>query len=176
MRPGQCEDSHVIVIGQERPRNKEHFSRLLAFCSEINAVCANLGMEPVLTGSLAVFAYTRDGEMEVNDIDLACSEQEFSRLGRALEAQGIAHEIMPWHVLQARRDDLKVEFDSMEHWMAGLPQDYDTLVIGGLNFNVVGLASLRELYRRGLEATATNEAEQTKHGAIAEKHEALCAV
>jgi hypothetical protein len=166
----------LIEIGQERPKSKEHFTRLLAFYSEINVVCTGLGIEPVLTGSLAVFAYTRDGEMEVHDIDLACSEQEFPRLGRALETKGIAHEIMPWHVLQARRDDLKVEFDSMEHWMAGLPQGYDTLVIGGLSFNVVGLASLQELYRRGLEATAGNEGEQAKHQTLKIKYEALCTV
>jgi hypothetical protein len=116
--------------------------------------------------------------MRVNDIDLACSEREFPRLGRALSAQGIVHKLKEWHVLQAHRGDLKVEFDSIEYWMAGLAGDYDTLVIDGYAFRVVGLSSLKELYRRGLEATASqsDEANQVKHAAIAEKYEALCSV
>lgn len=45
--------------------------------------------------------------MEVDDIDLACSELEFPRIIGALDANGIAHELKDWHVLQALRDDLK---------------------------------------------------------------------
>ena len=168
----------MIEIRNERPRNREHFARLLEFCKEIIGICNDLGITPVLNGSLAVFGYTRDQTMRVNDIDLACSEREFPRLSRALAARGIACELKEWHVLQARKDDLKVEFDSMEYWMADLPEDYDTLVIGGCAFKVVGLASLRELYRRGLEETAglRDEADRAKHSAIAEKYEALCSL
>jgi len=130
---------------------------------------------PVLNGSLAVFGYTQNQGMKINDIDLACSELEFPRLGRALDAKGIASELKDWHVLQARRDDLKVEFDSIEYWMTDLPEDYDTLMIEGYAFKVVGLFSLRELYRRGLEATASqsDEVNRAKYLAIAEKYEAL---
>jgi len=166
----------MIEIRDARPENKEHFSRLLRFCKEVIAICNNLNIAPVLNGSLAVFGYTQSQAMRVNDIDLACSELEFPRLSRALDAEGIAHEVKAWHVLQARRDNLKVEFDSMEYWMSDLPEDYDTLMIGGCAFKVVGLSSLRELYRRGLEATAgqSDEVSRAKYLALAEKYEALC--
>jgi hypothetical protein len=169
---------YMIEIRNERPRNKEHFSRLLEFCKEVVAICDDLDIAPVLNGSLAVFGYTQNQAMEVNDIDLACSELAFPRLGRALDAKGIAYEVREWHVLQARKDDLKVEFDSMEYWMADLPEDNDTLVIDGYTFKVLGLSNLRELYRRGLEATASqsDEANRAKHSAIAEKYETLCSV
>jgi len=168
----------MIEIRNERPQNREHFSRLLEFCKQVIAICSDLDIAPVLCGSLAVFGYTQDQAMTVNDIDLACSELEFPRLSNALKAMGIAHELKDWHVLQIRKDDLKVEFDSLEYWMVDLPEDYDTLIVDGCTFKVVGLSGLRELYRRGLEATAgqSDEANRAKHSAIAEKHETLCSV
>jgi hypothetical protein len=168
----------MIEIQNERPKNPEHFSNLLAFCKEVVAICSDLDIIPVLNGSLAVFGYTQSQVMRVNDIDLACSELEFPRLSRALDTHGITHELKQWHVLQTYRDALKVEFDSMEYWMTDLPANYDTLVIDGYAFKVVRLASLKELYRRGLQATAqlSNEHEQAKYVAIAQKYEALCSV
>ncbi len=168
----------MIEIRNERPKNKEHFSRLFEFCKEVVAVCNDLDIAPVLNGSLAVFGYTQSQAMRVNDIDLACSELEFPRLSRALDAKGIVNELKEWHVLQGRKDDLKVEFDSMEYWMKDLPDDYDTLVIDGYSFKVIGLPSLKELYRRGLEATANqnDEVGRAKHAAFKEKYEALCLV
>jgi hypothetical protein len=136
----------VIKIWDKHPKNRAHFSRLLEFCKEVIAICQDLDIEPVLNGSLAVFGYTQNQAMGVNDIDLACSELAFPRLSRALDAKGIGYVVKEWHVLQARKDDLKVEFDSMEYWMADLPEDCDTLMIDGYTFKVVGLASLKELY------------------------------
>ena len=80
-----------------------------------------------------------------------------------------------WRVLQVREGDLKVEFDSIEHWFAGVPTDCDTLIIDGCVFNVVGLSSRRELYRRGLEEVARRRdgADRAKYAAIAEKYALL---
>lgn len=168
----------VIEIQSERPKNKEHFSRLLDFCEAVVAICSELGISPVLNGSLAVFGYTIHEAMKVNDIDLACSELEFSRIIYALDANKTTHELKEWHVLQALKDDLKVEFDSIEYWMRDLSDEFNMLVIDGHQFKVVSLSSLKELYRRGLEATASqnDEAGWAKHAAIKEKYEALCAV
>ena len=165
----------MIEIRNRRPKNREHFARLFEFCTEVIAICSDLDVTPVLNGSLAVFGYTQNQAMKVNDIDLACSEIEFPRLCRALGAKGIAHELKAWHTLQVRKDDLKVEFDSMEYWLANLPEDYDTLMIDGYTLRVVSLPSLRELYRRGLEATAgqSDEASRAKYLALAEKYESL---
>ena len=104
----------MIVIRDERPQNGEHFSRLLAFYRDISLVCRDLHITPLLTGSLTVFAYTRNQLMRVNDIDLACSESVFLRLSGALAAHGMVAQVTVWHVLQMRKDELKVEFDSIE--------------------------------------------------------------
>jgi hypothetical protein len=166
----------MIEIRNVRPKNGEHFSRLLEFCQKVVAICEDLNITPVLSGSLAVFGYTQDSAMSVNDIDLACSESDFPRLCRALDAKGLTYVLKEWHVLQVREDDLKVEFDSMEVWMAGLPDAYDTLMVDRCALQVVSLDSLRELYRRGLETTAgqPDEANRAKHSAIEKKYVALC--
>ena len=93
----------MIEIRKERPKNREHFSRLLEFCKEITAICSDLSITPVLSGSLAVFGYTQNQAMAINDVDLACSELEFPGLSRALEAKGITHEVRDWHVYKPSR-------------------------------------------------------------------------
>jgi hypothetical protein len=165
----------VVEIPNEWPKNREHFHKLLEFCKEVVAICQDLDIVPILNGSLAVFGYTQSRAISVNDVDLACSELEFPRLSRALAAKGIDHEVKAWHVLQARRDNLKVEFDSMEFWMMGVSEDYTTMNIGGCVFKVVGHSDLRELYRRGLEATAIqgDASQQVTHALLAQKYELL---
>ena len=153
------------------PRNREHFARLLAFTGEIVSVCEALGIEPVASGSLVVLLYTKDESLDVNDIDLSTSEANFSRLLAAIEARGIPASITAWRVLQARRGDLKVEFDSSERWLYDLPQEDAIAQIGDLRLKVVGRESLVELYRRGLQATAGNDDATTaaKHQSIRDK-------
>ena len=165
----------VIDLWGTYPKNKAHFLELLEFYREVVSLCGDLNITPVLSGSLAVFAYTRDQTLEVHDIDLACSEAAFPKLSHALSARGIEGSLKAWNVLQVRWGALKLEFDSLEHWMHGLPKDFDTLNIEGTLFRVYSLASLTELYRRGLEATADGgqAASPIKHAAILEKYRTL---
>lgn len=137
-----------------QPSNPEHLARLLDFAREILEVCDSLAIEPVASGSLAVLLYTKDPAIEIHDIDLSCSENDFPHLLTALAARGIAASVTDWHVLQARRDDLKVEFDSREYWMTDVPEDYEIARVGGFELKIVSRRVLVELYRRGLEATA----------------------
>lgn len=165
----------VIELRGIYPKNKAHFLELLDFYREIVGLCSDLNITPVLSGSLAVFAYTRDQHLDVHDIDLACSETAFPKLSHALSARGIECRLKTWNVLQVHRGTLKIEFDSLEHWMRGLPEAFNTLNIDGTLFGVCSLTSLKELYRRGLEATANGgQAESpTKYAAILEKYRAL---
>lgn len=138
-------------VDVELPANKDHFRKLIDFAVEILGVCDQLRIAPTLSGSLAVLAHTGRSDIAVHDIDLACSEADFPRLQAALSERRIDTRIKPWHVLQARRGDVKVEFDAAEHWMTGLSTDYRSLDLGGTAVRVVGLDDLRELYRRGVE-------------------------
>ena len=160
------------------PRNVDHFKKLMSFAEDILALCDEINLAPILDGSLAVFAYTRDTCMEVRDVDLNCSESDFPRLQRALEALGTFCEITGWHVLQVRRDGLKVEFGATEHWMQGIAEDYEILKAEGIELVMVSISGLRELYMRGSIATQTggDDADQAKHRRIEERLRALTAL
>lgn len=134
----------------EQPANREHFIELIGLAIEVVRVCEGLGIDLVVSGSLAVLAYTGSPDLVVDDIDLSCSENEFERLSAALSAGGFDTRITPWHVLQARRCGLKIEFDASEHWMTGLTGDFQLLDLGGAVIRVIGPGDLRELYRRGI--------------------------
>lgn len=153
------------------PKNEDHFRRLMAFARDVLAVCNDVGVAPFLDGSLAVFAYTQDAGMDVHDVDLNCSEAWFPRLQQALESRGFAAKVTDWHVLQVRRDGLKVEFGATEHWMQEMPEARETMTIDGIQLPMVTLDDLRELYRRGLvETSATGaDSDPPKHRAIAAK-------
>jgi len=151
----------------------DRFSRLLAFADDVLAVCDALGIDPILDGSMAVKAFTQDPAITVRDIDLNCSEDEFPQLQRGLEEAGIFCEVQPWHVLQARRDGLKVEFTAVEFWMHGITGPYETLQFGDRTIRMVNREMLRELYQRGFDATAEDPSEREKHEKIAVKLWAL---
>lgn len=162
------------MIEVPRPRDAaDRLWRLYAFAEDVLAVCDEVGVKPVMDGSLAVRAYTRDPEMTVRDVDFNCPEADFPRLHQALQAAGIFAEIQPWQVLQARRGDLKVEFGASEVWLEGITGPHETIMFGGRPVQVVNREMLRDLYRRGYEATKDDADQPDKHAAIAVKLRAL---
>ena len=130
---------------------------------------------PVLNGSLAVLAYTGNHEMDVKDVDLACSETEFPRIISVLEERCIGYKLREWHVLQVFRNDLKVELDSAEYWYKDLPMDCETLQVDNYSVNMLRLNSLMGFYKQGMEdrAEKTGENEKMKYEALKLKIEAL---
>jgi Aminoglycoside-2''-adenylyltransferase len=157
------------------PKNKDRFLRLIEFCKEVLDICSDLGISPILNGSLAVFAYTKNEEMSIDDVDLACSETEFPKIISALEERNINYKVKRWHVLQILHDDLKVELDSIEYWYKDLSMVGETLQIDSYTINMLSLKSLKEFYRRGIRDTAdkTEENERNKCEALKRKYEVL---
>ena len=165
----------AMIVLDYFPKNKDKYLRLIEFCKDVLDICSVLGIFPIVDGSLAVFAYTKNQDLQVNDIDLACSETEFPKIVSALEARGISYKYKEWHVLQILKDDLKVELDSIEYWYKDLSMVFETLQIDHHRVNMLDLNSLKEFYRRGMEDTAdkTEENERKKNEAIKVKYEAL---
>jgi hypothetical protein len=145
----------------------DRFSRLLAFADQVLTVCAALGIDPFLDGSMAVRAFTKNPTITVRDIDLNRSEDDFPRLQPALEKAGICCELQDWLVLQARREGLKVEFAATEFWMQGITGPYETLQLGNRTVRMVNRVALRELYQRGFDATDGIASQRKKHEEIA---------
>jgi hypothetical protein len=164
-----------MVVLNHFPKDKDRFLRLIEFCKEVLNICNDLGIAPILNGSLAVFAYTGSEDINVNDVDLACSETEFPKIITALQERSISYKLKEWHVLQIWKDDLKVELDSIEYWYKDLSMVGETLQIGEYRINMLNLNSLKELYGRGMRDTIdkTEENERRKYSALRAKLEAL---
>jgi len=145
-----------MITLENFPRNKEKFIRLIEFFKEILQICIDLDIEPILDGSLGVFAYTKNPGIEVNDIDLSVPEGEYHTMMKALDAKGIGHKLREWHVLQVIKDDLKIELGSIEYWYKDLVVKCDLLQVDDYTVKILSLDGLKELYTRGLEYTANN--------------------
>ena len=164
-----------MVVLNHFPKDKDRFLRLIEFCKEVLNICNAVGISPILNGSLAVFAYTGSEAINVNDVDLACSETEFPKLITALQERSISYKLKEWHVLQILKDDLKVEFDSIEYWYKDLSMAGETLQIDNYTMNMLSLKTLKEVYKRGINDTTgkTEANDKTKHAALKAKYEAL---
>jgi len=164
-----------MILLNSFPKNMDKFPRLIEFCKEVLDICRDLDISPILEGSLAVFAYTGNQDLSVNDVDFACSEKEFPKIIAALETRSIGYKLKEWHVLQVWKEDLKVELDSIEYWYKGLSLVAETLQIGDHKINMLNLNSLKEFYRRGMKDTVnkTEENERRKYEGLRVKYEAL---
>ncbi|MGC4190898.1 MAG: hypothetical protein QM589_07015 [Thermomicrobiales bacterium] len=147
------------------------FARLIAFAEDVLAACETAGVDPVMDGGLALQVHLGGVPFPVGDVDFGCPEADFAPLQRGLEAAGIFCEVRPWHVLQARRDDLKVEFGAEEVWNSGLTGPYDAVRIDRFPVRMMHREGLREQYRRGVEATAgdPDPSQVWKHAACVAK-------
>ncbi len=157
------------------PKNKDKFIRLIEFLKEILDICNDLHITPTLDGGLAVFAYTKDENMIVNDVDLSCPEAEFPRIINVLEEKGISYKLREWHVLQILRNNLKIDLGSVGYWLKGLPLDYEILQIDNYKIKMLSLSSLTGTYKQAMEdrANKTEENEKIKYEALKVKYEIL---
>jgi hypothetical protein len=164
------------MVLQHYPHNKGFFSKLLVFFKEILDICNDLDISPILVGSLAVFAYTKNPMIDVNDIDLAVGESEYARITKISEGKNIEYKIRNYRVLQAKRGDLKIELDSIEYWFKDIPLDSETLQIDEYKIQILSLPSLTKFYAQGMEDRLKKSAdaiEKSKYEALKAKHSLL---
>lgn len=160
------------------PKNREKFIQLIEFFKRILRICNNVDVSPVLVGSLAVFVYTGNSKINVNDVDLICSEVEFPIIANALEGEKLEYELKEWHVLQVLEGELKVEFGSGEYWLRDIPKKYETLKIDGFELKMLGLNSLKDFYQQGMadKAVKNKDTSKMKYKDLKEKFELLDSV
>lgn len=156
------------------PKNKERFTRLMAFLTDILDVCESINIHPILNGSLAVFLYTKNQNLAIDDIDLPHAEKDFPKIESALIKSGFNVQIRPWHVLQVRKDDLKVEFVDTDFWYPGVVIEHqDYLEIGKHKLRVLKLDSLTSFYEIGSKNLSLDKEMQQKFLEVKAKHELL---
>lgn len=157
------------------PKNKSKFNRLQIFLEDVLKVADDLELKPILDGSLAVLVYTKKSDLVVNDIDFSLPEKEFPKFKEALEETGHKAEIKEWHVLQVRKDDLKIEFSDVNFWYSniGVPIEYDFLEIDDFEIRILKLKTLKAFYKRGLDNTKGDPEKRAKYTDIKKKYEEL---
>ncbi len=145
------------------PSNKELFVRLVDFLKEIIDICDEQNVEPIVYGSLAVFVYTKNSKMNVNDIDMLIREKDFAKIIKVLKERKITYiHDEKWCVLQILKDDLKIEFDSIDFWQKNLPRDSQELDFYGKTLKILSLNTLKNIYKKASEVSQDNPLENKK--------------
>ena len=157
------------------PKNKDKYVRLIEFFKEVLDICKPLNITPIIDGSLAVFAYTGDQGIEVNDVDTSIHEYDFPRVSKVLEERGIDYKLKEWHVLQVLKDDLKIELGSLEYWLKVLPDDLETLELDGYNVIMLTKERLKDFYKAAMETRlkGTDPNDKIKYERLKVKYDAL---
>ncbi len=141
----------------ESPSNKKEFIKLKEFSKTILKICNEQNITPILYGSLAVFFYTQNRKMKVNDIDFLVSEKDLKKIIKVLEKRKIKYNYdSKWHVLQIVKKSLKIEFDSMDFWQKNLPEKYHELDFYGIKIQILSLNSLKEVYKKASQVSKDN--------------------
>lgn len=134
------------------PANKERFQKVLAFGKEILDVCKELSITPLVYGSLAYFLHTKDETLPVNDIDFLVPEASFQALMEKLAGlQGVKYEKTPYHSIEVFKGEIEIDLDAIEHFLDPRPREVTTVVINGIEFQVLNRASLIETYQEALD-------------------------
>lgn len=156
------------------PKNKDKFARLIDFLIEVLDVCKDINIQPVLDGSLAVFLYSQNNDIVVNDIDLSHPEKDYPKIESALIKSGFNAKIQEWHVLQVRKDNLKVEFGDTDFWYPDVQIEHqDYLEVDKHKLKILKLDSLISFYGIGLNNLKLDKDKQQKYHEVKAKYEML---
>jgi|TARA_Y100000310_G_C20640972_1_gene793865 hypothetical protein len=71
------------------PKNKEHFKKLIPFAKKIISICRENKIDPIIYGSFVHFVYTKDTNMNVNDIDIIIPRNGLKKLIKLLKKDKI---------------------------------------------------------------------------------------
>lgn len=140
------------------PNNFDDLSKLLTFAQTLFSICAEIGVQPVVYGSLAYAFYTNDEKISINDIDFLVPEAAFNPIIVAVKTKpDVTCEETTYHSLKLFCEDVKISFDAVEEYYRDLPCDFIEGKINGVVFKFVSREALREVYKRGAETIPTKQ-------------------
>ena len=152
-----------IILIKIYPANKEFFIRLKTFCGEILDICKDIRINPIVYGGLAYFAYTKDENYSIKDIDFLIPESSFKKIIKVLEKKKIRyHYSTKWHVLQILKGDLKIELDSIDFWQKDLKIKLRNFDFNGLKVKAINLGNLKSVYKHAAEVSEDKPQQHSK--------------
>lgn len=132
-----------------KSRNLEKFERLKVFLLETLPLLENININPILWGSFAYLGYSKDFEMNVNDIDFLIHKNTYDSLLSVLKENNIKYNYVDnWDCIQIFKDDLIIEFDSIERYPSNNFQEID---FGDFKLNAISLKDLKRRYKLASE-------------------------
>ena len=136
------------------PKNKAFFIRLKKFCKEILDICKKNEVTPIAYGGLIYFAYTRNKNYAIKDIDFLIPENSFNRIMKDLKKKGIKYKYYPkWHTMPIFKGNLRIELDSTDFWQKNLPKDFRYFDFDGLVVKAVSLDTIIKIYKHASEVS-----------------------
>ncbi len=124
---------------------------LFCFYKKIYKIFDKLNVEPIVYGGLAYFYYTKDRTIPIKDIDLLVPESDFIRIQEMLDSQkNITYKVMPWHSIEVFENGMKIDIDSVEHFLDPMSREFNKAIFGDLNLNFLNRDSLINIYEEAL--------------------------
>lgn len=131
------------------PRNKEAYLKLVSFGKECLKICRAHKIEPIIHGSMGYLFYTKDDDINVNDIDFLVFELALDILAVEFFKQGWKCKVAP-HKVKVLNDGSKITFHSSEYYLPNLSRSALAVDIGGEDFKILNLESLIKSYQMGI--------------------------
>jgi hypothetical protein len=135
------------------PKNKEYFKKLIPFAKKIISICQDNKIQPVVYGGFAHFFYTKDKNMEVNDIDIIIPKKDFPKIIKLLEKNKVKFKYYPqWATIVIKKGKLKVEIDEAGSGYKTLTKKslskniFNKIDFYGTEVKMITLKQLEEIY------------------------------
>jgi len=150
------------------PKNKTHFKKLVEFAKQILEICHKNKIHPVIYGSFAHFYYTKDKNMEINDIDLIIPKKEFPKLIKAIKKNKVNSKLQRYSpqdvsFFMLKKGNLKIEVDEVGKGYKTLNEAalskniFEKIDFYGIPARIITLKQLEEIY-----AVAYNRSREDK--------------
>ncbi len=134
------------------PKNKAQVKKLILFCNEILDICKDLGITPILYGSLAYFLYTKDRHVRVKDIDILVPKDSIKNIDKALTAKKIRHRLVKREgIIKAFKKGSRIEIDGIFPTSEINLSDSKYTKLGRSRIRVVSFKNLKKIYGQAVK-------------------------
>jgi len=130
-----------------RPANADYFERLLCFAKKIFTFFDAQQIDYVIYGSFALFYYTKNTSLAVNDIDVMVKPEDYPQIISFLKEQNISFK-QDGDDFSIQGDDLLIELDGWELGGAHLKTTLESNIVSvyDMNLSFVTLHYLEVIY------------------------------
>ena len=128
-----------------KSRNIKKFRELKKFVREILPLLKDLNISPILWGGFAYLGYSKDFEMDVNDVDFLIPEENYDSLLSILKEKNIKYNYVDgWDCIQIFKGKLMIEFDPLGKYPINNFQKID---FGDFKLTAISLEDLKRRYK-----------------------------